>query len=52
MPILRRRNEAVFISAFNAENFMKIDLENCLKNVWFYMKCTRKYFSVGMPRYN
>ena len=41
--------ETIFISAFNAENFMKIRYGmtswECYENKWFYMKYIGKYLS-------
>jgi hypothetical protein len=41
--------ETIFISAFNAENFMKIrqgmHSRECFENKWFYMKYIGKYLS-------
>ena len=42
-------DETILISAFNAENFMKIrlgmTLRECFENKWFYMKYIGKYLS-------
>jgi hypothetical protein len=42
--------DTIFISAFNAEHFIKIRLGmtswECFENKWFYMKYIEKYLSV------
>jgi hypothetical protein len=42
--------DTIFISAFNAEDFIKIRLGmtswECFENKWFYMKYIEKYLSV------
>jgi hypothetical protein len=49
MKIIRRKK--LVISAFNAENFMKIGKGMTsgerFKNKWFYMKYTGKYLKSG-----